>query len=152
MKLKIIVSKKKDILSGGLLFADKYIQIATYLPSANVFGFGDHVHKQLMRDLTRYTTWPMFARDIGPDSKSDLSTQNLYGVHPFYIAMEADGNAHGVFFLNSNAQASFFFSYQKIENLYCENVIRKPYTLKLCIIWRRLIENISHRCWFRFLF
>ncbi|PAV80118.1 hypothetical protein WR25_02992 [Diploscapter pachys] len=93
-----------DTTIGGLLFAEKYIQIATYLPSANVFGFGDHVHKQLMRNLTRYTTWPMFAKGIAPDSESDLSTQNLYGVHPFYIAMEADGNSHGVFFLNSNAQ------------------------------------------------
>ena len=120
---------KKDILSGGLLFADKFIQIATYLPSANVFGFGDHVHKQLMRNLTRYTTWPMFARDIPPDSGPNPSTQNLYGVHPFYIAMEADGNAHGVFFFNSNAQASFFFI-KKIENLYCENATQKPYTLK----------------------
>ncbi|KHJ78087.1 glycosyl hydrolase, family 31, partial [Oesophagostomum dentatum] len=46
----------------------------------------------------------MFARDIGPDSSSPLSTQNLYGVHPFYICLESDGKAHGVFILNSNAQ------------------------------------------------
>ncbi|EFO91118.1 hypothetical protein CRE_30413 [Caenorhabditis remanei] len=55
-------------------------------------------------NLDRYTTWPMFARDIGPDSGSALSTQNLYGVHPFYMCIEADGKAHGVFILNSNAQ------------------------------------------------
>ena len=28
-------------------FADQFIQIATYLPSPNLFGFGDHVHKKL---------------------------------------------------------------------------------------------------------
>ncbi|EGT49352.1 hypothetical protein CAEBREN_21036 [Caenorhabditis brenneri] len=55
-------------------------------------------------NLDRYTTWPMFARDIGPDSGSALSTQNLYGVHPFYMCIESDGKAHGVFILNSNAQ------------------------------------------------
>lgn len=55
-------------------------------------------------NLDRYTTWPMFARDIGPDSASALSTQNLYGVHPFYMCLESDGKAHGVFILNSNAQ------------------------------------------------
>ncbi|PIC26415.1 hypothetical protein B9Z55_018996 [Caenorhabditis nigoni] len=55
-------------------------------------------------NLDRYTTWPMFARDIGPDSGSAYSTQNLYGVHPFYMCTESDGKARGVFILNSNAQ------------------------------------------------
>lgn len=42
----------------------------------------------------------MFARDQGT-SNSDGS--NLYGVHPLYLNLEEDGNAHGVFLLNSNA-------------------------------------------------
>lgn len=33
--------------SGGLLFGDQYIQIATYLPTKNIFGFGEHVHKKI---------------------------------------------------------------------------------------------------------
>lgn len=93
-----------DTSIGGMQFADKFIQIATYLPSSNIFGFGEHIHRRLKHDLSRYTVWPMFARDIGPDSSSPLSTQNLYGVHPFYICIESDGKAHGVFILNSNAQ------------------------------------------------
>ena len=28
---------------------------------------------------------------------------NIYGVHPFYMSLEEDGQAHGVFLLNSNA-------------------------------------------------
>lgn len=29
--------------------------------------------------------------------------KNSYGVHPYYMALEGDGNAHGVLLLNSNA-------------------------------------------------
>ena len=39
----------------------------------------------------------LFARNHAPDP--DL---NLYGTHPYYTALEADGNAHSVLFLNSN--------------------------------------------------
>ncbi len=48
----------------------------------------------------------MLARDIGPDSEAPRSIANLYGVHPFYMCLENDGKAHGVFILNSNAQVS----------------------------------------------
>lgn len=45
----------------------------------------------------------MFARDEGPNS-AGTDTKNLYGAHPFYMMIEPDGKAHGVFILNSNAQ------------------------------------------------
>lgn len=55
----------------------------------------------------------MLARDEPPQSAS-LNTQNAYGISnvfehllgvlPFYIGLEADGCAHGVLILNSNAQ------------------------------------------------
>jgi len=92
-----------DTSIGGLLFSDQYIQISTYLPTDKIYGFGETIHKTLKHDFTKYTTWGMFARDQPPDSAGGRP-QNLYGVHPFYLGMEANGKAHGVFIFNSNAQ------------------------------------------------
>lgn len=36
-----------DTSIGGLFFADKFLQIATYLPSINVYGFGEQIHPTL---------------------------------------------------------------------------------------------------------
>ncbi|WKX94052.1 hypothetical protein Q1695_011367 [Nippostrongylus brasiliensis] len=92
-----------DTSIGGLIFSDKFLQIATYLPSNALYGFGENSHQSLQHDFSRYTTWGMFARDEHPHY-SALNTNNLYGVHPFYMIMEPDGCAHGVFIHNTNAQ------------------------------------------------
>ncbi|VDK51232.1 unnamed protein product [Anisakis simplex] len=92
-----------DTSIGSFLFSDQYIQIATFLPSDRVFGFGEHAHSSLKHDLSRYTTWGMLARDEMPEY-SERPLKNLYGVHPFYLCVESDFSAHGVFFANSAPQ------------------------------------------------
>nr|XP_022314501.1 maltase-glucoamylase, intestinal-like [Crassostrea virginica] len=85
---------------GGLTFEDQFLQIATKLPSRNVYGFGENVHSKFRHDLN-WKQWPMFARDEGTGEEN---FKNHYGVHPFYMCMEEDGQSHGVLLLNSNAQ------------------------------------------------
>uniref|UniRef100_A0A915PSC0 alpha-glucosidase n=1 Tax=Setaria digitata TaxID=48799 RepID=A0A915PSC0_9BILA len=91
-----------DTSIGGLLFADQYLQIATFLPTDKVYGFGENVHLSLKHNFATYTTWPMFARDQPPDPENPR--RNLYGVHPFYVGLEKDDNAHGVLIWNSSPQ------------------------------------------------
>ncbi|OXB77046.1 UNVERIFIED_CONTAM: hypothetical protein H355_007693 [Colinus virginianus] len=77
-------------------FSDMFIQISTRLPSSYIYGFGETEHTQYHRDMN-WHTWGMFSRDQPPGYKL-----NSYGVHPFYMGLEEDGNAHGVLLLNSN--------------------------------------------------
>ncbi|XP_037556511.2 maltase-glucoamylase-like isoform X3 [Dermacentor silvarum] len=86
-----------DTSIGGLVMTDQYLQFVTYLPSTNLYGFGETLHKRLRHEFD-FSTHVMFARDqVLKDGK------NLYGVHPFYMCVEDGGKAHGVLLLNSNA-------------------------------------------------
>ncbi|XP_071506103.1 maltase-glucoamylase-like [Diadema antillarum] len=87
-----------DTSIGAFIFEDQFLTISTRLPSSNIYGFGEHEHHSFKHDLN-WQTWGMFSRDQPVSYKG-----NLYGVHPFYLNTEYDGNAHGVLLLNSNAQ------------------------------------------------
>ncbi|XP_061576253.1 lysosomal alpha-glucosidase [Cololabis saira] len=79
-----------------LFYADQFLQFSTSLPSQYVYGLGEH-RSSFLHDVS-WNTLTMWARDVPPTEQT-----NLYGVHPFYLAMETGGNAHGFFLLNSNA-------------------------------------------------
>ncbi|NXY61920.1 MGA protein, partial [Callaeas wilsoni] len=78
-------------------FSDMFIQISTRLASQYIYGFGETEHPTFRHDMN-WHTWGMFTRDQPPTYK-----MNSYGFQPFYMALEEDGNAHGVLLLNSNA-------------------------------------------------
>lgn len=79
-----------------LMFADQFLQISTSLPSFFLYGVGEHRASFLHSfDWNTLTLW---ARDLAP-----TEFYNLYGAHPFYMSLEEEGTAHGVFLLNSNA-------------------------------------------------
>lgn len=79
-----------------LVFADQFLQIGTQLSSPFLYGLGEHRAAFLIS--TNWTKLGFWARDEPPHRDA-----NLYGVHPFYLNIESDNKAHGVFLLNSNA-------------------------------------------------
>uniref|UniRef100_A0A8C3XA55 P-type domain-containing protein n=1 Tax=Catagonus wagneri TaxID=51154 RepID=A0A8C3XA55_9CETA len=81
----------------GFTFNDMFLSISTRLPSQYLYGFGETEHVTFRRNMS-WNMWGMFARDEPPGYK-----KNSYGVHPYYMALEEDGSAHGVLLLNSNA-------------------------------------------------
>nr|KAG5692608.1 hypothetical protein BaRGS_030036 [Batillaria attramentaria] len=87
-----------------LAFADQFLQIGTRLSSPNIYGLGEHRHPLLLNvNWTRLVLW---TKDAGPPGGG-----NLYGAHPFYLNLENDGQAHGVFLLNSNAMGGILDFY-----------------------------------------
>ncbi|GAB1290723.1 Maltase-glucoamylase 2, pseudogene [Apodemus speciosus] len=81
----------------GFTFREMFLSISTRLPSQYIYGFGETDHSSFRKNMS-WNTWGMFARDEPPSYK-----KNSYGVHPYYMALEDHGNAHGVLLLNSNA-------------------------------------------------
>ncbi|XP_016007196.1 maltase-glucoamylase, intestinal [Rousettus aegyptiacus] len=102
LQFKVMRKQTRTVLwettFGGLIFSNQYIQMMTSVPSTSVYGFGEHEHPSFKHDMN-FVRYGMFSRDQSPTAFS-----NLYGVHPFYMCIENDFNAHGVLLLNSNAQ------------------------------------------------
>ncbi|XP_069786190.1 lysosomal alpha-glucosidase isoform X2 [Narcine bancroftii] len=99
----IIVQRKSnglvllDTTVGPLFYADQFLQISTSLASRYISGLGEHMTNLILNvNWTRLTLW-------NQDQRPRINS-NLYGSHPFYLVMEEDGSAHGVFLLNSNAK------------------------------------------------
>uniref|UniRef100_A0A7N6FL29 Uncharacterized protein n=1 Tax=Anabas testudineus TaxID=64144 RepID=A0A7N6FL29_ANATE len=91
-----VIVKSLNTTVAPLFYADQFLQFSTSLPSQFIYGLGEH-RSTFLHDV-HWNTLTMWARDVPPMEKT-----NLYGVHPFYLAVENEGNAHGFFFLNSNA-------------------------------------------------
>ncbi|XP_075268397.1 maltase-glucoamylase isoform X1 [Opisthocomus hoazin] len=88
-----------DTTIGPLLYAEQFLQLSIRLPSSNIYGVGEHVHKKYKHDVS-WKTWPMFSRDTAPSG----NMENLYGVQTFFLCLEDNSGASlGVFLMNSNA-------------------------------------------------
>ncbi|TRZ01375.1 hypothetical protein DNTS_034928 [Danionella cerebrum] len=85
---------------GPLLFSDQYLQLSSSLASSMISGLGEH-YTPLTLDLN-WSSVSLWNRDMAPHKNA-----NLYGSHPFFLVQEGDGQAHGVFLLNSNAMEVF---------------------------------------------
>ncbi|OQR94692.1 lysosomal alpha-glucosidase [Achlya hypogyna] len=90
---------------NGLIYSNQYLEFSTATPTkANFFGMGEHVGRFLA--ATEGDHYTIFARDQVANmyhAHTKVGSDNVYGVHPFYVRREASGQSHGLFLLNSNA-------------------------------------------------
>jgi alpha-glucosidase (family GH31 glycosyl hydrolase) len=64
---------------------------------------GEHEQHSFRHNLSTWKVWPLYAKDQVLAGEP-VYRFNLYGTHPRYTVVEDDGSAHGVVFINSNAQ------------------------------------------------
>jgi alpha-glucosidase (family GH31 glycosyl hydrolase) len=77
-------------------FEDYFLTIASSMvKDPAVYGLGERV-ESLRLPYNNPNPFTIWARDVGTPT-----FKNLYGAHPFYMEMR-NGQAHGVFLLNSN--------------------------------------------------
>lgn len=84
------------------MYCDQFLQIVLNLRDyKNVYGMGENSHASFRHRFAYNNWWSAFARD----QATGAETNNLYGVHPFLMAVdEKSGRAFGMLVLNSNAQ------------------------------------------------
>lgn len=88
-----------DTSIGGLVFEDQFLQIVTKLPNDTaLYGLGESEHHSFKHSMF-WKKYGMYARDQPP-----YHDWNMYGAHPFYMAVDGNFDAHGVLILNANAQ------------------------------------------------
>ncbi|XP_041987755.1 uncharacterized protein LOC121739381 [Aricia agestis] len=85
-----------DTTVGGWILSDKFLQHSSLLPTPHVYGLGEK-RSRLHNDMN-WNTFTLFNSDQPPENN-----RPLYGSHPFYLALEKNGNSHGMLLLNSNA-------------------------------------------------
>ncbi|XP_028967664.1 lysosomal alpha-glucosidase [Galendromus occidentalis] len=89
-------NKLIDLDLASLVYTDHFLQISSRLPSNVVYGLGEH--KGSLRRSTNFSRFTFYNEDRAPEYNA-----RLYGTHPFYINIEPDGQANGMWLLNSNA-------------------------------------------------
>jgi len=92
--------------STSLIFKDQYLEFTTSLDAnAGLFGLGEVTRSSGLK-IAPGTTTTMWARDM-PALAFDT---NLYGSHPFYLALAPNGTAHGAFLRSSNGMDVLYSS------------------------------------------
>ncbi|XP_071095912.1 lysosomal alpha-glucosidase-like [Haliotis cracherodii] len=86
-----------DASLAPLIFSDQMLQISVGVPTTNLYGIGEN-RKPFRIQLEQGPGYSLWAHDIIPEINT-----NVYGSHPFVVGIEPNGDAFGIFLINSNA-------------------------------------------------
>lgn len=89
-----------DTRGTQLWYEDKRLQLSTTLPSNYLYGLGER-RKRFLIDCSIEHVLPFWCHAADGSDVNTSDYANSHGVHPFFLGLEEDGSAYGVFFLNS---------------------------------------------------
>uniref|UniRef100_A0A8C0UNJ2 Maltase-glucoamylase, intestinal-like n=1 Tax=Cyanistes caeruleus TaxID=156563 RepID=A0A8C0UNJ2_CYACU len=69
-----------DTTIGPLVFSEQFLQISTRIPSSNVYGLGEHLHRSFRHDL-HWKTWPLFSRHAAPSAVRFWAHLHAFGTN-----------------------------------------------------------------------
>ncbi|XP_049270828.1 sucrase-isomaltase, intestinal isoform X2 [Rhipicephalus sanguineus] len=99
----IVVRRKEngavifDTRLPGTVLSEQFLQVSTRLTTANIFGLGGLSPKETLKQDINWKTITFFNKRI------HNRPSEYFGVHPFYMVVEEDGKANGIFLRNGNA-------------------------------------------------
>lgn len=81
-----------DTRLPGTTLGEQFLQMSTRIASENVFGLGGAGSKTTLKNDLNWRVTSFFTEKAPNDESNNHS-----GAHPFYMVVEDDGRAHGVF-------------------------------------------------------
>lgn len=146
-----------DTSVGGLTFENQFLQIATILPSRNVYGFGENVHSKFRHDLN-WKQWPMFARDEGTGQEVWfygvfytfisflISDRNFLNVQHAYTKKDDEtewllAHSHWVHpkLLHLAFKSDFFLSLRILKTI--------MESIRSTCVWKKMARPMVFCCW-----
>ena len=88
-----------DSNAGDLIYSDYYLEFTTFLPSKNLYGFGERAYKLDLGTGGTFTLWNKDAMDL----ENVTPGHNVYGYHTVYLQREKSNNFSTVLLRSSNA-------------------------------------------------
>ena len=84
----------------NFIYSNRYIEFSSILPTSNIFGLGERVHKLKLQFPGLYTIWNRDLPGVIDDGRA--GAKNTHGAHPMYLMREKSGLFHIVYLRNSN--------------------------------------------------
>lgn len=106
---KVIRQSTKEILFNTQYFtficSDRFFEFSSILPTKEIFGLGERVHKLKLQIPGVYTIWNRDLPIVIDDGET--GAKNTYGLFPLYLMREKKRFFHLVYLRNSNGMDIF---------------------------------------------